>query len=252
MSRKYLNPPIIEVVCEFHLPPDSPWDIALPELIYERIKSRFPQREQRLLPLDVDITRGPEGLRQEIRIAERAIFYQEDRRVFVQVGHRFIAINSLRPYPSWKAFKEVIKYVYEVFTEVVNVDAFEKMGLGYINQILLPQQTDSKIKIEDYFEFYPHCGSHLPQTLANFSAFAAFPFEEERDICSVHLSPGVPPVTEEGNIIVLGINYALAKPKTVRKEDTLEWVEKAHSRLEEIFEGCITDRLRELFQEVRE
>lgn len=31
----------------------------------------------------------------------------------------------------------------------------------------------------------------------------------------------------------------------------IDWVEQAHSKVEEVFEGCITDSLRGLFQEVR-
>jgi uncharacterized protein (TIGR04255 family) len=32
--------------------------------------------------------------------------------------------------------------------------------------------------------------------------------------------------------------------------DALAWVEEAHDRVEEVFEGCITDKLREMFEEV--
>jgi hypothetical protein len=36
----------------------------------------------------------------------------------------------------------------------------------------------------------------------------------------------------------------------VKPEEALAWVEEAHSRVEEVFEGSITDKLREMFEEV--
>jgi hypothetical protein len=33
----------------------------------------------------------------------------------------------------------------------------------------------------------------------------------------------------------------------VEVADAIAWVEEAHSRVEEVFEGCITDKLREMF-----
>jgi uncharacterized protein (TIGR04255 family) len=45
----------------------------------------------------------------------------------------------------------------------------------------------------------------------------------------------------------LDIEYFLAKPRAVEVADAIAWVEEAHSRVEEVFEGCITDKLREMF-----
>jgi uncharacterized protein (TIGR04255 family) len=50
---------------------------------------------------------------------------------------------------------------------------------------------------------------------------------------------------------MLDIDYFLAQPRAVEVAQSLQWVEKAHTRVEEIFDGCITNRLRELFEEVK-
>jgi uncharacterized protein (TIGR04255 family) len=47
MSNEYKNPPAIEAVCEFRLSPETEWDITIPGLIYERVKEKFPIKEQR-------------------------------------------------------------------------------------------------------------------------------------------------------------------------------------------------------------
>ena len=48
---------------------------------------------------------------------------------------------------------------------------------------------------------------------------------------------------------MLDIDYFLAHPRAVEATRALDWVEEAHNQVEQIFEGCITDRLRELFEE---
>jgi uncharacterized protein (TIGR04255 family) len=50
---------------------------------------------------------------------------------------------------------------------------------------------------------------------------------------------------------MLDIDYFLVQPGAVKVVDALAWVEEAHSRVEEVFEGCITDELREMFEEVK-
>lgn len=51
--------------------------------------------------------------------------------------------------------------------------------------------------------------------------------------------------------ILLDIDYFLNRAQGVEVESALEWVEEAHHRVEEIFEGCITDQLRKVFVEVQ-
>ncbi len=46
MGRKYANDPIIEVVCGIQFGADSDWDLAVPGLVYEHIKGKFPKRQQ--------------------------------------------------------------------------------------------------------------------------------------------------------------------------------------------------------------
>jgi len=58
MGRKYANPSIVEAVCEFRLSPDTPWDLTVPGLVYEKVRSEFPHREQRLFQ-EVEIAQGP-------------------------------------------------------------------------------------------------------------------------------------------------------------------------------------------------
>ena len=49
--------------------------------------------------------------------------------------------------------------------------------------------------------------------------------------------------------VVLDLGYFLARPDQVSQDCVFEWVGVAHNHVEEVFEACITDRLRQMFEE---
>ncbi|GIX47870.1 MAG: TIGR04255 family protein [Candidatus Tectimicrobiota bacterium] len=245
MGRKYYrNPPIIEAVCDFRPTQDTQWDLTVPGLFYERVKDAFPHREQRVVQ-EFELTQGMQVLQQQIRSSERVLMFSEDRKTLIQLGPRLVVINILKPYNTWEGFKKYIEKAWSSLQEVVEVRGLERIGLRYINRI---EFTTQDVNLKEYFEFYPFIGKRLPQELAFFIAGAEFPYDGGRDRCRVQLSQGI---GDEGKkAIILDLDYFLARSRGVEVSAALNWVEEAHTRVEEIFEGCITDKLRAMFEEV--
>lgn len=246
MGRKYKNPPLVEAVCEFRLTLDTPWDLTIPGLFYEKVKNTFPHREQRVFQ-EIELSQDPQGLRQQLRTSERIVLFTADRRTLIQLGPRLLTVNALRPYPTWQGFKPRIEMAWETLGGIIEIKDLERIGLRYINRVELPFQ---KVELAEYFEFYPFIGSRLPQNMSSFIVGSEFPYAEGRDGCRVQFTPA-PDSSRERSAFMLDIDYFLAQPHVVKISDVLEWIEEAHSRVEEVFEGCITDRLREMFEEVK-
>jgi len=244
MAKKYAKPPIVEAVCEFRLTPETRWDLTVPGLLYERLKGSFPQKEQRMIQ-EMELTQGPEGLHQQIRTSERIIFFTEDKKMLVQVGPRLLAINVLKLYPHWEGFKPRIEMAWKSLQAAIEVQGLERIGLRYINHIELPAQGG---ELAEYFEFYPFVGQRLPQQMVSFLAGVEFSYADDRDHCRVQFTRI--PASGGRSLFMLDIDYFLARPGAVKPAEALAWVEEAHSRVEEVFEGCITDKLREMFEEV--
>jgi uncharacterized protein (TIGR04255 family) len=194
---------------------------------------------------EVELIQGPEGLQQQIRTSERIIFFTEDKNMLVQVGPRLLAINVLKPYPRWEGFKPRIEMAWESLQAAIEVQGLARIGLRYINHIELPAQS---VELAEYFEFYPYVGQRLPHQMVSFLAGVEFAYADDRDRCRVQLSP-IPGSGGKG-LFMLDIDYFLARPRAVEVVDALAWVEEAHDRVEKVFEGCITDKLREMFEEV--
>jgi uncharacterized protein (TIGR04255 family) len=244
MAKKYAKPPIVEALCEFRLTPETRWDLTVPGLLYEKLKESFPQKEQRMIQ-QMELTGGPEGLHQQIRMREAIIFFTEDKKMLVQVGPRLLTINVFKPYPHWDGFKPRIEMAWESLQAAIEVQGLERIGLRYINHIELPAQG---VELAEYFEFYPSIGQRLPQQMVAFLTVAEFSYADGRDHCRVQLTRI--PASGGKSLFMLDIDYFLARPGAVKPVEALAWVEEAHSRVEEVFEGCITDKLREMFEEV--
>jgi len=246
MGRKYANPPVEEAICEFRLTPETRWDLTVPGLLYERLKQTFPQKEQRMIQ-EVELAPGPQGLQQQSRTSERLWFFSDDRKMLAQVGPRLVAVNALKPYPGWAGFKPGIEIVWKSLQEAIQVEGLERIGLRYINRVEL---DGPNVQLNEYLDFYPFLGQRLPQRFVSFFAGVEFSYSDDRDRCRLQLAPIPIPGKEGKAVFMLDLDYFLIRPRGVAVEDALAWVEDAHSRVEEVFEGCITDTLRNVFEEV--
>ena len=244
MSKKYQNPPIIEAVCEFRFSLDTKWDLAIPGLLYEKVKADFPVREQRLFQ-EVEIKQSAQGVEQIMHPRERIVFLDNENRVLIQVGERLLAINCLKSYPTWTKFVSLIRYSFKAINEVVKLKQVQRIGLRYINRIEI---ADLNVKLDNYFDFRPSLGDRLPKNIGNFMIGCVIPFKDMTAECDLKLMRGVP--QKNGNMaFILDIDYYLKQSKDAFIDDICDWIEKAHAQVENIFEGCITDRLRIIFKE---
>ncbi|QSR88497.1 TIGR04255 family protein [Methylacidiphilum caldifontis] len=238
MGKNYKNTPIIEALCEFRLTKDTHWDLIVPGLFYEKVKDTYPEREQRMIQ-EFELAKGPQSLQQRIGTSERSFLFAPDRKTLIQVGPHLLVVNILKPYPNWQQFKQRIQKAWSSLQEVVEIRGLERIGLRYINQIEFPTQDSM---LEEYLEFYPFIGKKLPKQKTSFIVGSEFSYEADRDRCRVQLMPSIG--NEKMTAVFLDIDYFLARSRGLEVSAALSWVEEAHNRVEEVFEGCITDKLR--------
>ena len=247
MGKKYRNPPIIEALCEFRFEPSAPWDMAIPGLVYEKIRDGFPRRRQ-TKTFEASVVASPAGVEQQVLTTDRMQFLRDDEKALIQVGPNLLAVNHLRPYPTWQKFLPLIQQGFNAYLEAANPKGIQRIGLRYINRIEIPGKRGG---LADYFEFLPLVGKRLPQDYGPFIVGIQIPFEDSRDFLRLQLASAIVE-TPDTVAVMLDLDYFLAQPGTVSKEDVFDWTEVAHDHVEAVFEACITDRLRQMFEEVTE
>ena len=249
---RYSNSPIIESICEFKFTEDTNWDITVPGLIFEDVRTEYPYKEQRATQ-EISIsppTAESDKMRSQIKRSDFAVFYKEDKKSLIQIGPRILSTSRLQPYQTWNDFKSQIGYAFGKLHGRVEPKEIQRIGLRYINRINIPMEQN-KVTLENYFEFRPYCGPKLPQSHGDFIVGCVFPYYDERDLCKVELK-GTMPEKKESLSFLLSIDYFLAKPRSIPVAQSMEWVENAHAEIEILFEGCILPTLREIFQEAKE
>ncbi len=173
-------------------------------------------------------------------------FRSEDERAFIQVSPHFLAVNHLKPYPFWETFSSNIQKGFNAYCHVTNPSTIERIQLQYINNIVFEEK---KCALKKFFNFYPFLGTGLPQDYVSFFTGIQTPFADGRDILKIELTGR--PMEEDQISIFLNLDYSLMQIGSIAPNTVLEWVNEAHQRIEEAFEACITDLLREKFDKER-
>lgn len=248
MSSKYRNPPIVEALCGYQFIPGQPWDFTIPALFYERVKDQFPEKKAQIqvgFPLEHKAQEAETEL--SVQISHRMQFLRADKKALVQIGPDLLVINHLKPYPTWDKFRELILKNLQIYQEIAKPKGFKRLGLRYINKIDFPAKS---IQLEDYFTFYPFVGEALPQEHGPFYVRIEIPYEQGRDHLLLTFGTTMPEKPDTLSCM-LDLDYVMGLPEKVPLAQATEWVEKAHKTIEEVFEACITDKCRNLFEEAK-
>lgn len=240
VRRRYQRPPLLEAVAEFRFAPDSPWDTTVPGLIYDRLKNAFPKKEQ-VMALDAAI----QAESNTFQPVERLRLTREDERALLHLNANYLSVSRLEPYESWEEFKPLIDEAVATYRDVANPAGIQRVGLRYVNRVVIPVE---EFDLANYFAFYPHLGEQLPSQHGPFICGVQFAYEEGRDAVRMQLADS--PNDGDNAAFVLDIDYFLAVAGETAFEEVDTWLETAHGRIEELFEGSITDALREQFEEL--
>lgn len=244
LGRRYEHPPLTEAIVEVHFAPGVDWSDALITGLHDRLRGSYPDREQ-VSAFEGQIALGPEGVSQHLRPIPRSQLWRSDRRAVVQLSPNLLTVNHLRPYPTWEEFRPEVERALAAYVEVASPPAVNSVNLQYINEIVIPEP---RIEMADYFRLYPQLDGPLPQEHGTFLLTVELHFEGGADSLRVQLSTLPAEGAPANQRFLLVLRYSPAS--TTKLGDVLAVLDVAHAHVEDTFEGCITDRLRAIFQEV--
>ena len=242
-ERKFYDrPPLVETIFEVVVPPEKAWDVAVPGMLYERVKTDGYVDHQTRQNKHFVIENGKEDVSQLIQ--ERAVFLTADKLDLIQIGRDLFAVNRLKPYPGWEHFKPRIESAVRHFEEVKPaLDTPCKIALRYVNLIAVPREG---FHLHDWLAFRPYLESGFFAEPESLITGCIFPFSDGRDRCKLELISSKVRNPEE-KAFLLTLDYSTTKSAGEPFLHLFPWIEEAHSNLEELFELCLTERLREHF-----
>ncbi len=137
--------------------------------------------------------------------------------------------------------------MFDVYHNIANPSKIKRIGLRYINRIEIPE---AQFDISNYFNLEPKLPDEIPHNFINLFLRMELPYPS--DIGKLVLTFGSAPVkTTDKFPFILDLDFVTLPNSNIQFEMSDRWVETAHANIETAFEACITDRLRELFKEVK-
>ncbi len=245
-ARRYSAPPVLEAVSEFRFVSRGTWDAAIPGLVYVELKEMFPKR---VTAQRVQIAPSDKGPSVELNSVIQ--FRTSDDTAFVQVAPHYLSVHQLRPYPGWTAWAPHIQEALNVYVHTARPLGVQRVGLRYVNRILLP--NGDPIEPAHYLNFYPHLGEELPQKMVAFHSAVMLPYSDGRDALRLQLRSAEPEREPELRLALeLDLDYFLTQAETLSVPELPDWLSGAHAHVEDVFEACLTERSRVLFEVVQE
>jgi uncharacterized protein (TIGR04255 family) len=248
MGRRYSKSPIIEAVCEFRFEPGE-WDSAMFGLVWKKVAEVFEERRDVQAALQLELVPTSEGTQQRLvpEPRPRMQYLSKDGRLTLVMGPDVLSVNRLAPYSSWEEFKPIVRQGFDAYVSSVAPKVIRRTGLRYINRIEFPGE---RIELDEYLNFRPFLGPTLPQDHASFIAGVEFVYQPEKDLLRLQLA-SVPPAKEQLFAVILDLDHFSPIPGSVpvKVQPVVDWLDRAHERVESVFEGTITDRLRLMFGE---
>ncbi len=242
MTKQYRNPPLIEAACEFSYRLGELWVEAIRDRYYDAIKERYPNKGRSVRQnLEAAPLIDEQGVGQSLNLSatEVSVFADADRRAFIQLTPDTLTINVTTPYPSWKGVRPRIGEALAALTHVVGIDALTSARLIYIDRIILPEGA----QIDRFLTFRPCLAPAFPWQSADLY-LGLHATDPDGSTYTIELRREVPG-QGDGEIFLLRSEYAVERDQSMT--EGLVWIETAHERIDELFEACLTDELRKLF-----
>jgi uncharacterized protein (TIGR04255 family) len=225
-SKTIKNWPLIEVIAEFHLPPES-WSEDLPDRLFAVLEGRFPQRRRRKISTH-QLSFGPGRHKQDHQETVRHQFVAANELTLVQLNKGLLTVNHLKPYSCWEQFFPSIEAVVAEYRQLVD-EQLKAVALQYINRLELKGE---QVTLDHHLSFRPLFEGEF----ARCACMAVQPWYETGSVITRQMETQQ---AQDGTLPVLLILHALKE--SAPWDDALEWLNTAHVKLDEVFKSSVTE-----------
>ena len=252
MRRFYKNPPVIETLCEFAFM-ESEWNPTLPGLFFERVRDKYPTLEPvSQIGFEFQVAAGEVSTKTN-KLDDAVRFANEGRTQLIQIGKNSLTVHRLKPYPGYKEWRLVVDDALSMYIDVVKPLACERIGLRYINEIVIPLGT---FALESYFAFSPRLPENMGVGIRKFFTTVEIqtihPSEKQIIHPSQQMTAAIGTGASQGEgktAIFLDLYATQPVQNLIALEGLLSKVDEAHQSIGAVFETIITKSTRELFGE---
>ncbi len=238
----YKNPPIDIASCEivFRRNETSSWNSVFIGKIFDDLQSIYPKSEdvkKITANFDVDTKNFSVGDSKANRL------YNDDNKCSVFIEPKRIEYLN-ENYPGWDIVKSNIEKVLSTYMTITKPEAIESINLRYVNKIFVPV-INNTLNENEYFNIYPEY-STVESKCMRYDTRLLFGYENEEFLNLVIVALNSPEKNEV--LFIFDLCYTMSNLDSLDFDNIKISIDRAHTKIEEVFEKVITDKTRELFR----
>lgn len=172
-------------------------------------------------------------------------FLSEDVTQQLLITDVSFAVSQLAPYSGWGDFIQRIARDWNIWKKELGHQSVVRLGMRYINRIDIPI-IDSEAQHEEYIIIYPNLPKLLNPTL-RYSMNVNVALNDIECILNLNSAVIESPIPKHIAILV-DLDISKVFNSEIKDEELFDLANKMRIKKNEIFEACITDKARELFQ----
>lgn len=243
-DKKYLRSPIIEAGLQIRveLPLDNISLVDL-ETLQQDQKDEYPEKQQTFnVETNLNVNdQIPESTIKQIPIG--FLFINKDKRQFFGASLEGFSFNKLAPYDQWSTFIQEARKQWDKYKHLCNPNSIQELTVRYINKLDIP------LPINEFYQYLTITPT-IPIELAVTQEFLielSIPYPEIDSLVTL-TEVLLPRSTEQPNIASVILDISVTKTQNNPIEDTRIWdiFEQIRICKNQIFESCITNKMREL------
>ena len=173
------------------------------------------------------------------------LFRSDDGLHIYQARTNGFTFSRLAEYTSWGEVSAEARRLWDKYRVRATPSRITRIAVRYVNRLDLPLPIKD---FSDYLRTAPQLSTDLPQGLSGYFMQLQLPLPDIRGTCVINQTIIEPPVKPNTVPLVLDIDVFRAEELPVSEAQLWEQLEQLRHAKNFVFESCITDEARRLFQ----
>jgi uncharacterized protein (TIGR04255 family) len=242
VQKRYSRAPITEALIDFQV--ELPSEVALNALadMHSQVRIDYPTCQD-FVHVQGQMLTEPEvtATASKSHIGYRFLSDSEKQIILARLDG--LTFSRLAPYDCWDTFRDEARRVWEIYRTLTYPKNITRLAVRYINRLDLPLPLED---LKEYLRTVPEVSPDLsPQGLSGYFMQLQIPQENSGGILVLNEAIIQP---YETDVVSVLLDIDLSQTGNLPNDDEELWdfLEHLHTRKNQVFEACITDRTREL------
>jgi uncharacterized protein (TIGR04255 family) len=197
--------------------------------------------------VEVSASLDPDSVTSSARRSPHLTFLQSiDHSRLLGCGKGVLSVHVLSPYPGWENFLDQARAAICALPDEIRSEPLASLAVRYINRFAFP--VSEQLSLDDYLEVLPRRPGAMPAQLSGLHMITET--RDPSDGTAVLLAIASAPSHQANPVVIYDLTVQRAGDPLCGLGDE-EWIpiiEVLHKQHRDIFEGSITERMRELFR----